>query len=787
MIMEYFRIFAELDKNDASLAGGKGASLGEMTQAGIPVPPGFVILSAAFEKFLESANLKAEIDAILGFVDLKESQSVELASKKIQTLILGAEIPPEISDGIKQFYNNLDSKYVAVRSSATAEDSVSAAWAGQLDSYLNTSKNGLLENVKKCWASLFTPRAIFYRFEKKLDTLKISVAVVVQKMVESEKSGIAFSVHPVMQDRNRLIIEAGYGLGEAIVSGQITPDSYVVEKEPRRIADKNNQKQTKGLYRAENGGNEWRDINEDLGLKQVLSDEEIFELSELILKIEKHYGLPCDIEWAYEKGKFYIVQSRPITTLIGERTLVQKFLSSIGEDKIIVFNGDFYPLFALFDWYNYYDSQGVMKNVYPLYFYKKGPSVKISISFTKYLDVSKSAFRRYLDGELDIVRTGNAYQALKDGINTLYDKYCVAGSWDEAELLSDLDKTVDGLQKLDALTFFIETLDQQVVAEELNDRNLKVRLEEIWKVSQILDFSSFDSQNSQEIITVLQKGLNPEKLRYIFTNYTHCPLAKEVEEIIKKFDLGGEVTKLEESKEEVERNIKVKESMRQTLSSDELNILKFIDWSSWLRDDRKALINKGDVLLFDLVSKLYGKWGFEQDLVSISFAFEVLKGKDFNQKIISAIRQRKDKLVLVYYGKDKYDEDSAQSEEEIKIIEERFLAQNKPQDDNVIKGEVASTGYAKGIVRIIQKRSEFGSFKEGEILVTGMTRPEFIPLMKKAAAIITDEGGITSHAAILSRELKKPCIIGTRVATQILHNGDVVELDTNFGTVKILK
>jgi phosphoenolpyruvate synthase/pyruvate phosphate dikinase len=785
--MEYFRIFGELDKNDAALAGGKGASLGEMTQAGIPVPPGFVILSAAFEKFLEGANLKTEIDAILGFVDLKESQSVELASKKIQNLILGAEISQEITDGIKQFFNNLDSKYVAVRSSATAEDSVSAAWAGQLDSYLNTSKDDLLENVKKCWASLFTPRAIFYRFEKKLDNLKISVAVVVQKMVESEKSGIAFSVHPVTQDSNQLIVEAGYGLGEAIVSGQITPNSYVVEKESRRIADKNNQKQMRGLYRAKNGGNEWRDINEELGLKQVLSDEEIFELSELILKIEKHYGLPCDIEWACDQGKFYIVQSRPITTLIGERTLVEKFLSLIGEDKIAIFNGDFYPLFSLFDWYNYYDSRGVMKNVYPLYFHKKGPSVKISISFTKYLDVSKSAFRRYLDGEFDISRTGYTYQSLKTGINTLYDKYCVAGSWDEAELLSDLDKTVEGLQKLDALTFFIETLDQQVITQELYKRILDVRLEEIWKVSQILDFISFDSQNSQEIIAVLQKGLKFEKLRYIFTNYTHCPSVKEVEGTVKKLDLGQEIKKLEESKEEVERNVKVKESMRQTLSSNEQNILKFIDWASWLRDDRKALINKGDVLLFDLVSKLYGKWGFEQDLVPLSFAFEVLKGKDFNLKIISAVRQRKDKLVLVYYGKDKYDEDSVQSKDEIRIIEERFLAQNKPQDDNVIKGEVASPGYAKGIVRIIQKRREFRSFKDGEILVTGMTRPEFIPLMKKAAAIITDEGGITSHAAILSRELKKPCIIGTRVATQILRTGDMVELDTNLGIVKIVK
>lgn len=313
--MELIRDFQNINKNDVSLAGGKGASLGEMTQVDIPVPPGFVILSIAFEKFLEETDLNVEIDSILHSVNHKEIHTIENASEKIKALILNLEIPQDIIEEVQKCFKKLESKYVAVRSSATAEDSASAAWAGQLESYLNTTEENLLENVKKCWASLFTPRAIFYRFEKDLHKQKISVAVVVQKMIESEKSGIAFSVHPVTQDRNQLIIEAGFGLGEAIVSGQITPDSYVVEKEPRRIIDKNIQAQTKGLYRAENGGNEWRDISKEQGEKQVLSDKEILGLSEIILRIEKHYNFPIDIEWVFAKNKFYIVQSRPITTL----------------------------------------------------------------------------------------------------------------------------------------------------------------------------------------------------------------------------------------------------------------------------------------------------------------------------------------------------------------------------------------------------------------------------------------------------------------------------------------
>jgi len=313
--MEAIREFSNISKNDVALAGGKGASLGEMTQAGIPVPPGFVILSDSFEKFIQETNLNEKIDSILAEVDHNETQKVEEASKKIQSLILNSEISKDISEEILTFFKKLGSKFVAVRSSATAEDSSTAAWAGQLDTFLNTTEENLLENVKKCWASLFTPRAIFYRFEKNLQKQKISVAVVIQKMIDSEISGIGFSVHPVTQDKNQLIIEAGFGLGESIVSGQITPDSHVIDKENWNHLEKNISTQTKALIKLETGGNEWKELSEEEGNKQALPDEHVIELAKLIVKIENHYGFPVDVEWAREKDNFYIVQSRPITTL----------------------------------------------------------------------------------------------------------------------------------------------------------------------------------------------------------------------------------------------------------------------------------------------------------------------------------------------------------------------------------------------------------------------------------------------------------------------------------------
>ncbi|MFA6270388.1 MAG: PEP/pyruvate-binding domain-containing protein [Candidatus Paceibacterota bacterium] len=316
--MEIIRDFEKISKNDSDLAGGKGASLGEMTQADIPVPPGFVVLSAAFDRFLHETDLTQEIDAILKTVDHNAINTVEDASEKIRGLIESREMPKDISDEIKKDFKKLDSKFVAVRSSATAEDGSEHAWAGQLESFLNTTEESLLTNVRKCWGSLFTPRAIFYRFEKGLHGTEISVAVVVQKMIQSEVSGIAFSVHPITEDPNQLIIEAGYGLGEAIVSGSITPDSYVVEKELRNIIDKNISEQKKAFVK-DGKDNNWVMVDKEKRNNQKLSDEKILDLSELVVKIEKHYNFPCDIEWAFEENKFYIVQSRPITTLKNNR------------------------------------------------------------------------------------------------------------------------------------------------------------------------------------------------------------------------------------------------------------------------------------------------------------------------------------------------------------------------------------------------------------------------------------------------------------------------------------
>ncbi len=249
---DFIKHFNQISKKDVNSVGGKGASLGEMTKAGFHVPEGFVVTALAFEEYLKATDINVEIRARLNKINLKDIESVEESSEILRDLIMNKKMPKSMQQEILKEFKKLKVKYVAVRSSATAEDSKIDSWAGELETYLNTTEKMVLKNVKKCWASLYTPRALFYRIERKMRRKSVSVAVAVQKMIQSEVSGICFTVHPITKDKNQMIIEAGYGLGEAIVGGMITPDAYVVEKDSLTILDININEQEKMIKWAKN-------------------------------------------------------------------------------------------------------------------------------------------------------------------------------------------------------------------------------------------------------------------------------------------------------------------------------------------------------------------------------------------------------------------------------------------------------------------------------------------------------------------------------------------------------
>ncbi len=579
----FTKSFTQIGKHDANTAGGKGASLGEMTQAGIPVPSGFVVLADAFEQFLKETDLNVEIDSILHTVNHQEMHTVEHASERIQKLILEAKMPEDIANEIKSEFEKLGAEFVAVRSSATAEDSASAAWAGQLDSFLNTNEETLLENVQKCFASLFTPRAVFYRFEKGLHDQKISVAVVVQKMVDSEKSGIAFSVHPVTEDRNQLIIEAGFGLGEAIVSGQITPDSYVVEK---RLDNEDDAK--------------------NILLSRVFSREKsllYFSMWNDSDRLGYKHFLDYDVQ-----NNLFIVPPR------GQKGSV---------------------------WYSFDEFSKIEERL-------KNQLTQNFETFTtlifERLDTDWKLLLPYLNGN-KIIKDGQEFEFY---YNTLV-------HWWSAM------NTVFGVP------------DMADASADLKTKVLSIRTES----------EKFTEEMNKLMISFFETSFPPYKdLSHVIT--------------------PNEVVKLSADK----------------LELDELEAVK--------------------------------------DRLSGCF---ILNGVIQNLKTL---------------------EDT---------LKQNHLALEKIEADNAteIKGSPAFKGVIAGIVRIVHGFKDLDMVQEGDVLVTEMTNPDYVPTMKKIVAIITDEGGITCHAAITSRELKIPCIIGTKIATQVLRDGDLVEVDADNGVVRVLE
>jgi len=346
MSMEYVEFFEELKKEDVDIAGGKGANLGELTQAGIPVPPGFVITSATYQRFMDESGITQEILDILDALDVNNNKELQKSAREIIKIITETPIPDEISSLIIEAYNALchrigkENAFVAVRSSATAEDLPEASFAGQQDTYLNVKgPEDLIKYVRKCWASLFGARAIFYREENNFDHSKVYIAVVVQEMVDAEKAGVMFTVHPSTGEE-KILIEGAWGLGEAVVSGTVTPDTYWLDKATgeilqQQISEKNIMFQKK----SENGQTVQVPVPDDLKNKQVLDTAELAQLVELGKRIQGHYQFPQDTEWAIEDGKIYMLQSRPVTTLDmstvkgkdigeGERTVITKGLGA---------------------------------------------------------------------------------------------------------------------------------------------------------------------------------------------------------------------------------------------------------------------------------------------------------------------------------------------------------------------------------------------------------------------------------------------------------------------------
>jgi len=324
----------DLVKGDVMLAGGKGANLGEMLSAGLPVPRGFVVTAAAYQRAMSVSGVRAELQRIAADLDANVAVSLASASEELRALVHQAGVPDELAKEILDHYKYLDSTAteqfgvgtfrgvpVAVRSSATSEDTAEASFAGMNETYTNVYEDLLLDRIVDCWASVWGQRVIAYRADRGF-TEEPAIAVVVQEMVQSECSGVMFTVDPATGDRDRLVIEAAFGLGEVVVSGQVEPDTYRVRKSGPTLLDVRVGRKTHKIVRGDDGADCQVSLSPDEVDDRVLTDEQILELARLGIRAEAHYGFPQDMEWGLAGGHLHLLQSRPITTLLDQKTAV---------------------------------------------------------------------------------------------------------------------------------------------------------------------------------------------------------------------------------------------------------------------------------------------------------------------------------------------------------------------------------------------------------------------------------------------------------------------------------
>ncbi len=679
---EFIRWFKYLSKKDLPLAGGKGANLGEMFKK-FPVPNGFCITVNAYKKFLKENDLEKKIFPSLSKLDIEKTSELDRESKRIQELIKKSRIPADVKQEIIANYKILGDKFVAVRSSATAEDLPTASFAGQQATFLNVKgEKDLLKAVKECWASLFTSRAIYYRVINKFHHEKVLICVVVQEMVNSEKAGVMFSVNPVSGDRNEIIIEGSFGLGESVVSGAVTPDMYLLQKNPFKIREINVKEKTTALYRdAKTGNNIKIRLDKAKANSQSLIEKEIKELAKLGIRIEQHYGNPQDIEWAVgDDDMLYILQSRPITTLKAK----SKFDN---------------PIEKFEDYVRLFEATGI-------------PFLINSISLKHYKPLMVMA-------------------AFKDNIWTTY-----------------LPNKVQEKTLKEGVKLFKNKIAFQRFAK--NFENYQKRAEEYFNK------------------IVKQKNISRQ-------------------ELIKFFNLCSEFW-LHYSKTEF---FYVDEAFMQ--SKKNKVIAQNLKQLEKIKNDGRHFMNKmifgNSSFLSRVISIISKQFRLEVSDLFFHSQNEILALFDNKEIDCSLLASRKNAYLFLMRGNT--------------LIVMAGLDANKfisgflviDEHSNILKGVVANPGKITGkaslfryghdsfdnIAKLIEK------MKPGGVLVADTTSPEIVVACKKASAIVTNQGGLMSHAAIISRELGIPCIVGTKIATQVLKEGDNVEVDANKGIVRKLK
>lgn len=816
--------FNQISKKDIDIAGGKGANLGEMTASSIPVPNGFVITAEAYRLFIEENNLKEDFSARLEEAQNDESKLLE-AAEHFRAAIKNAALPPALESEIRRGFTLLGAERVAVRSSATAEDLPDASFAGQQETYLNVlGIDEVLLQVKNCYASLWTNRAVCYRQNKGYDQFSVALAVVVQEMIESEKAGVLFTANPVNGNRNEMQINASLGLGESIVSGKVTADSFICSKDGKVKSSVCGVKKMQIVY-ADKGTREIP-VEASLQKKLCLSEQEIKSLCTEAVKIEEHFGSPMDIEWAIKDGKIYILQARAITTLEAdkdnkeEQALIQKYIA--------------------------------------------GTKVKRSQKDMLAFQLEKMPYA-YRPLDYDFIVQINHQKAVIFGENGI-------------EMSSDPQYDDDGIMllpessvKLNSKIFKVFKTIKNIKDFDWCEKHCKEQMpgyeKEIARIKE-LDFSKMTASECGDFIRhafFLTGAISYDRFLYaVFPGFVGGGLSKVIKRVNPKYTtydfywgLDNKTSVVANDVAELARNLRkidgVKEAVCSGKKYDEIcrsfpeaqPLLKAFLAKNGYKSDfncyciiARTLIEEPDRLLnilhpllaneeaddsentkdfatlMEEIKKIYGAKfpSLEKKIKQFRYFHIVREETQYLWETLFCILrrclERTNKLLL---GNSDYEHGIANLfyEELIKAcacgtlsesdrekitrrnskhpLAEKVWAASKllvfDSNGETLKGISGSTGTAVGPARIIRSPSEFYKMQKGDVLVCEFTDPEWTPLFKLASAVVADTGAALSHAAIVAREFGLPAVLGTGFATRRFSDGQNIRVDGDKGEV----
>ncbi|WP_276798669.1 PEP/pyruvate-binding domain-containing protein [Fusobacterium gonidiaformans] len=819
--------FQEIKKEDILIAGGKGANLGEMTSAKINVPNGFVITAKEYQDFLKVNGIDVLIENEIQKVGNKEDILLKIA-RDVREKIKYGKFPKEMENRIREKYLNFgENTRVAIRSSATAEDLPDASFAGQQDTYLNVQGlENVFHQIQNCYASLWGNRAVSYRFRQGYSQNAVSIAVVIQEMVESEKAGVLFTVNPVNKKENEMHINANFGLGESVVSGKVTADTYIVDKSGNIMEVNIGTKETQIIY-GEKGTIEVA-VREDKRKNRVLNDVEISKLIKYGLEIENHYGMPMDIEWAMKDDVIYILQARAITTLANteksmvEDTLVEQYIKKQKIKK---------------------DTQEMMA-----FFLEKIPFAYRALEFDYLMAISNQ--KANILREVGIVFPKNPIID-NDGIQTFSDrgKRINRNIFQFFKFLKNMKDFDTCYQKCNDFMKIYESKIENM--KELNFEIMTLEeckkfMEESYTLLQKLAYDRFKYAlfpsvlNSKKLNKIIKK-VNTTYSSFDFywnlnnkTSVVTDDIYKLASKIRKKQNLKREIISGEDFQTLYEKydnfRVLIDKFMKEngfksdyncyclsakTFKEDPnrlLNILRPLLNADENNDERKQ--SKDFLKLMQDMKEIYGnKYSdIEKEVMYFRYFHLVREESQYLwETLFYYVRQCVKRINSILLGSENYEigianlfyqelleamkrgELNIADKEKISRRNQKFPLATKVWESSkslifktkgdVLKGISGSVGIAVGKVCVINSPKEFYKMKKGDILVCHFTDPEWTPLFTLANAVVADTGSALSHAAIVAREYNIPAVLGVGFATTKFKDGDMVQVDGNTGIV----